>query len=236
VGDAVSLPPAEEASVLFKYDVALLRKEIEKLTGREEFLQDGRFTGTRPEMFRKYVWRREDFITGEGEEKGKETWEKLCKEYGKDPADEQIEGDPVFHLALGALQAPAEPLTTLIAVSALIERRVGTTHMQKLIKRLHPDPEDLNVERLQKTIEELVTKAAHTATLVRGGKVGAGRPHPIQPHEQAAAALINVLQREGWSEDRIIRTVNELHAPPGEEFSDEDIDRLKTLHLNRGYW
>ena len=199
-------------------------------------MQDGRFTGTRPETFRKYVWRREDFITGEGEGKGKEKWEKLCKEYGKDPADEQIEGDPVFHLALGALQALAEPLSTLIGVSALIERRVERLHMQELIKRLHPNPEDLDVERLQKSIEELVTKAAHTATLVRGGKVGASRPHPIQPHEQAAAALINVLQREGWSEDRITRTVNELHAPAGEEFSDEDINRLKTLHLNRGYW
>jgi hypothetical protein len=109
VGGAVPLPPAEEASALFKYDVELLRKEIEKLTGREEFLQNGRFTGTRPETFPKYIWRREDFITGEGEEKGKEMWEKLCKEYGKDPADEQIEGDPTFHLALGALQAPAEP-------------------------------------------------------------------------------------------------------------------------------
>jgi len=112
----VELPPAYDAAPLFKDAHKALMREIEELRDRREVMQGELFTGIANKEYRGWwSYRREDFPdTGE--------WEEFCRECGEDPASEEI-SVPAGRIptSLGALQAPTEPLTTLIAAYRLIK-------------------------------------------------------------------------------------------------------------------
>jgi hypothetical protein len=106
-------------------------------------------------------------------------------------------------LVLGAWPAPLEPLTTLIAIEALVFGHarspaitwlLGALHPSELIEvreetdwgtftRREPDPEKVNMKQLDEAIQELRKRAGDVAALVRGGEeLSPGAPRSRSRH------------------------------------------------------
>jgi hypothetical protein len=200
----VKLPPAENAIGLLRNVLDRLYKELEALRGREEYLRGKNFEGVRRD----------------GEER----------------------------IALGVSTHPPEPLTTLIAVCALVGGRTDSPRMHKLLEKLHPsmpveirepmlsreaefrsrrpDPVAVDMARLDKAIQGLRLQAAHLATIVRGGRVGAGAPQPeIATRYHAVAERVASLHKQGLPAAEIAQDINSCYEGEWFEksFTDDEI-------------
>ena len=204
-GESVKLPPAENAAGLFQHALDHLYKELGTLSGREDFLQSNRFVGRR-----------------------------------------SIEGK---WMALGAWQSPAEPLTTLIAVYALLEGRAHTVGMSWLLGQLHPsdqwevseptargrltkkvpDPNEVDMQRLDQAIKDLRRAGAHVAQIVYGKRVGPGpSTGVVSPRHQAAAPFVQDLHGQGMTVEQIAEEVNRLYRFGlfEEPFTEEEVRQI----------
>ena len=204
-GESVRLPPAENAVGLFKHALDHLYKELDTLSGREDFLQNKRFVGTR-----------------------------------------SVEGK---RMALGAWQSPAEPLTTLIAVYALMEGSAYTVRISWLLGQLHPseqwevseptargrltkkvpDPNEVDMQRLDQAIKDLRLAGAHVAQIVYGKRVGPGPSTVVvSPRHQAASPFVQDLHGQGMTAEQIAEEVNRLYRFGlfEEPFTEEEVRQI----------
>ncbi|MDP9476416.1 MAG: hypothetical protein M3R38_12170 [Actinomycetota bacterium] len=95
--------------------------------------------------------------------------------------------------------------------------------MDPLIDSLHPDPQLLDRQRLQPVREALRLAAEQLATLVRGGKVGRGKPAPgLSPREMFLACRITDLKNGDLSYAKIHEHLNEY----GHEIPRDEVERL----------
>jgi hypothetical protein len=204
-GESVKLPPAENAAGLFKHALDHLYKELDTLRGREDFLQSKRFVGTR-----------------------------------------SVEGK---RIALGAWQSPAEPLTMLIAVYALLEGSAYTVGTSWLLGQLHPseqwevfestkkgrlkkkvpNPNEVDMQRLDQAIKDLRLAGAHVAQIAYGKRVGPGPSTVVvSPRHQAAAPFVQDLHGQGMTAEQIAEEVNRLYrfGLVEEPFTEEEVRQI----------
>lgn len=159
--------------------------------------------------------------------------------------------------AWGARATPPEPLTTLIAIEALVSGHARSPAITRLIGTLHPagtvevhEPfrggtlktrkpaPDVNIDDLRKQIKELREHAAHVARLIRGWQnTGRRPPGEVSPREHSALPLIKQRAHEGVSDEEILEEVNRrldrgplaaLH-PERDDFTLDEIRYLKDL-------
>jgi hypothetical protein len=141
----------------------------------------------------------------------------------------QSEKDGKKH-AWGARVAPSEPLTTLIAIEALVRGSVTNPFMIGLLDTLHPselveerkpfkggtvterrpDPTKVDLWQLQKQMDALRARAENVARLVRGQeRIREGRkPGELSPRQHAAYPVIKQRAREGCTDEEIREEVN----------------------------
>lgn len=239
----VKLPPAHQAVPLFKDALKALAREIEELRDRQEIMQGERFVGmVNKEYLGWWVYRRKNF-PDEGE------WEELCRQYGEDPDKEEIKVRAgIVPTSLGALQAPAEPLTTLIGVCGLIKgsKRTRAVDLNKdnpttawsiglfsLIRSLHPDAQgadwtqNVDWEMVDQAQKDLRRAAINFAKVVRGGEIRRGPgPEEVLPEYMGALRLIEARRQEGAAETQITKELAELG------FTSKAITWLKKLRLH----
>jgi hypothetical protein len=204
-GKRLELPPPRAASSIFRAVLVALGDDIDKLADRREWLQGERFVaGDYPNA--RVVMRLVDPPSDPPEET-------VLQEHGE------------VAIPRGAGQAPAEPLTTLIAVAAL-----AGYQLPALLKKLHPDPNSIDNERLEQAVRELRNKARQLARLVRGGNIRRGpSTEELSLLEQFAAWEIYGMTQAGRTETEIEDWVGYLKAAG---FGKETISRLRSLRLD----
>jgi len=235
--EVVELPSAHRAAPLFKDALKGLVREIKQLKNRQEVMQGERFIGMANKEYRGWwVYRREDF-SDEGD------WEQLCRQYGEEPDNEEIKVRAgIVPTSLGALQAPAEPLTTLIGVYGLIKgsKRTQGVELKKdsptsawsmglfsLIRSLHPDAQNVDWEMVDQAQKDLRRAAINFAKVVRGGEIRRGPgSEEVLPEYMGALRLIEARRQEGAAETQITKELAELG------FTSKTITWLKKLRLH----
>ena len=157
----------------------------------------------------------------------------------------------------GARTTPPEPLTTLIAIEALVSGHARSPAITHLIAALHPagtvkvsEPfrggtlttpkpaPGVNMDDLSKQIKKLREHAAHVARLIRGWEdTGRRPPGEVSPREHSVLPLIKQRAGEGVSDEEILEEVNRrldrgplaaLH-PRRDDFTLDKIRYLKDL-------
>ena len=117
----VELPPAANATPLFESVLRRLLEEVNRLPGRRERLQDGRFV-VEQKYDKSAETSSEDhvFALVERGDASAEAWREFCEEHGHDPRQE-IVYQPVTldMLPRGASPMPPEPLGTMISLHVL---------------------------------------------------------------------------------------------------------------------
>jgi hypothetical protein len=186
------LPPAGNATELFKERLEALLESVELLRHMNENLHGRYFVRTNVEktpVFRP----RERF--------SKVEWEAVCEQHELNPEEKGFwDENVVISLPGGAKLAPSEIEATLIGVYAL-----AGGQMDLLLDALHPDSLPVRAET-RKGIRTCVEGfkfdgdkdcmkilARQLATWVRGSKVGQGRPSTLSEVEHAFACRINSL-------------------------------------------
>lgn len=162
--------------------------------------------------------------------------------------------------AWGALATPPEPLTTLIAIEALISGWARSPAITRLIAVLHwagtveehepfrggtlkiqkPAP-GVNIDDLNKQIKELRECAARVARLVRGWEhTGTRPPGEVSPREHSVLPLVKQRAAEGVSDEEIREEVNRrldrgpltARGPESDDFTLKEIRYLKDLDFD----
>jgi hypothetical protein len=228
IGQRRQLPPAAEASDLFRERLEVLLREVDELEHQDEVLQDGRVAATGVyKANAAWVPR-----TGNSEE-----WRALCERYGQEPSTEGFWATDIFLKApAGAARKPSEPVVTLIGVYAL-----SGGDIDPLLKKLYPGtPSEETLKKIRDRVEGekkpdnvdgLRTVAAQLATLVRGGTIEGAPPVPLTPEEHDAACFITQLREEGHSEDMILRRLSNHRRRNGKALTKKDVGVLGNLWL-----
>ncbi|MCA1719275.1 MAG: hypothetical protein LC781_21445, partial [Actinobacteria bacterium] len=175
-GEAKELPPAADAISLFRDAVVRLKNDLTTLEARREYLKDKRFvveylrSGEAGESWIRH--RAGDFTDAH--------WRSFCLEHGEDPGQDSIDVPLDLLVPGGVSQTPPEPLTRLIGAYILADLPV-----EALLRKLHDEPETVNLEQLDLHINGkkskdgkvpgLKTRASDVARLVRGGGLTPGR-------------------------------------------------------------
>jgi hypothetical protein len=159
--------------------------------------------------------------------------------------------------AWGAVVTPPEPLTTFIAIEALVSRHASSPAITHLVGVLHPagtvevrEPfrggtlttlkpaPGVNIDHLSNQIKKLREHAAHVARLIRGWEdTGRRPPGEVSPREHSVLPLIKQRAGQGVSDEEILEEVNRrldrgplaaLH-PERDDFTLDEIRHLKDL-------
>jgi len=218
-GQAVELPPAKRAETLIRKAIQNMETSWLYLDSRREFYRDERFDTISDHPNASATHYRDVYPPGE---EGDEEWRKLCERHGQDPSVDHFFA-PVAPIATseGASRFPPEPLPALIALYVL-----SGEPLHPLLEALHPNPSEVNQERLDQALEALWHTAGQLATLVRGGIIRRGpSTGELPPSEQSIARFISIQLREGVSEAEIY----ELLRKRG--LSQSEITRLRDLKL-----
>jgi hypothetical protein len=218
-GEAVELPPAAAAVDLLRGAIDKIGSSVSLLYSRKEFYRDERFETVSDYPNAGATYTRAGLPPGE---EGDRKWREICEEHNQDPNVKSftlLEAPTTF--TEGATQSPPWPLTELIALYVLAGKP-----LDPLLEALHPDPTEVNEERLHQAIEELRLKAGQLARLVRGGVIRQGpTTGDLSPPEQNASRFINRRSGEGASETDTRKLLKE-HGISSSEFT-----RLKNLKI-----
>jgi hypothetical protein len=230
-GPVIELPPASNATPLFREKLEALTRGNEDLRHRKEKLQGGLFhqsaVDTDPIYFRR----------GELPE---EQWELLVETYNLEPDAAGFFDTNGKTWSLGdGTPAPQAPLPVLIAAYILAGGNVWA-----LLHALHPgEPSAEVIEQIRKCIEGkkdpdkadgLTVVAQRLARLVRGGQVRPGRdPAHLSRFEVRLAYEITDYRKAGMPDSEIFEKLRS--NPPfalEEELTWNEFRRLRDLNLN----
>jgi len=197
-----------------------MERDLLPLDSRKEVYRDERFETISNYPSASASLYRDTFPPGE---EGDEEWRKLCEMYDQDPnVDNFFAANAPTFLPKGATKSPPSPLTELIALYIL-----ANEPLEPLLDALHPNPAEVQLERLDQAVEELWHKAGQLATLVRGGIIRRGpSTEEITPPEQNLARYISSQLLQGVPEAEI----REFLKKRG--FSQAEFTRLKNLKLD----
>jgi hypothetical protein len=176
LGPTKGLPPAGNATPLFKERLEALLESAELLEHMDEDLRGKYFVRTNVEKAPVFYPR---------ERYSKVEWDKLCEQFELDPDDKGFwDTSVLIRLPGGVALSPSEIEATLISVYALAGGR-----MDLLLDALHYDKPPLGTatwEQISLCIEGskadgdprdgLKVLAQHLATWVRGSQIRPGRP------------------------------------------------------------
>jgi hypothetical protein len=222
-GEVIELPPAAEAAGLFRSAIEGALSEIDGLSHLNEILQGERFIGVASEP-----WQKTYYFNRKLKDISEDEWEQFCRELGEDHAQEEFEVRTTTGFTPhGASQTPTEPLTTLIAVYALIGRYLEPDEIQALVESLHPDPQSIDEKRLQQALKDLRARAGDVAKLVRGGKIRRGpSTEELSLRYAQAAFWIAVYRQQEEAESHIDQFLIK------EGYTKDEISWLKSLRLS----
>lgn len=237
-GEREHLPRAARAKPLFREMLDQLAMELEGLSRRVEYIQDGRFIvgdewdsgrevpRERMPVFRRYY--RTDPPT--------ERWLALCEERGLDPEAEHHDVWVAPNASRGGSASPPEPLLSLCALYVI---RGGDP--EDLIGLLHPDPPNAPRERLfgdggdrhKGIVKRLREEALRIAMGVRGGTLRTGRKgSPISEDDHAVAAYVTRRRRRGVPDARILEELEDGALESLRSVSRDDLKALGKLRLD----
>jgi hypothetical protein len=232
LGPAKGLPPAGNATPLFKERLEALLESAELLKHMDEDLYGKYFVRTNVETAPVFYPR---------ERYSKEEWDKLCEQYDLDPDDKGFwDTNVLIRLPGGAALSPSEIEATLISVYAL-----AGGQMDLLLDALHPDSLPVKAETqegIRKCVEGskadgdprdgLKVLAQHLATWVRGSEVGPGRPPSLSEVDHAFACRITHHRKHGLTYEEIARKESHRKKEDGTSYSVKDITELGDLGLS----
>jgi hypothetical protein len=232
LGPAKGLPPAGNATPLFKERLEALLESAELLEHMDEDLRGKYFVRTNVERAPVFYPR---------ERYSKEEWAKLCEQYDLDPDDKGFwETDVLIKLPGGVAKSPSEIEATLISVYALADGR-----MDLLLDALHHDKPPLGTETWEQISvciegskadgdprDGLKVLAQHLATWVRGSQIRPGRPAGRSEADHAFACRITYHRKHGLTDEQIARKESHRKKVDGTSYSVKDITELGDLGLS----
>ena len=225
------LPPAGNATELFKEQLEALLESAELLRLMNENLHGRYFVRTNVEKTSVF-WPRERF--------SEEEWEAICEQHELNPEDKGFwDINVLITLPGGAKRTPSEIEATLIGIYALADGQ-----MDLLLDALHPDSLPVRTETREgiRTCVEgsksdgdkdgLKVLARQLATWVRGSEVGKGRPSALSESEHAFACRITYHRKHGLTDEEIARKESHRRKEDGTSYSVKDITELGDLGLS----
>jgi hypothetical protein len=218
-GQAIDLPPAKNAEDMLRRAVERLRSDLLPLDSRTEIYKDERFEAVSDYPGASTTWYRDIFPPGA---EGDEEWRKLCEKHGQNPGIDHFFAphDPIF-FPEGVTQNPPSPLTELIATYVL-----ASEPLEPLLEALHPNPAEVDEERLDQAVDELRHKAGQLATIVRGGIIRRGpSTEDLSLSEHNAASFITSQLRQGVPAAELRALLRERG------YSQQEFTRLKNLNI-----
>ena len=231
LGPSRELPPAGNATPLFKERLEALLESAELLEHVDEDLRGKYFVRTCVEKAPVFYPR---------ERYSKVEWDKLCEQFELDPDDKGFwDTSVLIRLPGGVALSPSEIEATLISVYALADGR-----MDLLLDALHHDKPPLGTETWEEIRQcikgskadgdkrdGLKVLARHLATWVRGSEVGPGKPSGLSEAEHGFACRITHYRKHGLSDEEIARRESHRKKEDGTSYSLKDITELGNLEL-----
>jgi hypothetical protein len=231
LGWSKGLPPAGNATPLFKERLEALLESTELLEHMDEDLRGKYFVRTDVEKAPVFYPR---------EHYSKVEWAKLCEQYDLDPDDKGFwDTDVLIKLPGGVAKSPSEIEATLISVYALADGR-----MDLLLDALHHDKPPLGTETWEQISvciegskadgdprDGLKVLAQHLATWVRGSEVRPGKPSGLSKADHGFACRITHYREHGLTDEEIARRESHRKKEDGTNYSVKDITELGDLGL-----
>jgi hypothetical protein len=234
LGPAKELPPAGNATELFKERLEALLESTEQLKHMDERLHGRHFARQDVETVAAlFPW---EHLSEEGREA-------LRRQHGPDFDEDFFDPSTPFIRPGGVALSPAETETILIAVYAL-----AGGDMDALLDALHPDSPSVKAEtreRVRLWVEGAKTNndprdglkalARQLAIWVRGSEVRTGRPSGRSRADHAAACAITEYRQRGLTEEEIAHKFAHplLHKKEdGTSYTIKEITELGDLGLS----
>ncbi len=232
LGAARELPPASNATGLFRDRLEALLESAEQLKHMHESLRGNYFVRNRVDTSPVFFSR--DHLP-------EDLWETLRKQYELGPDDEGfLDTNAHSRFPGGVERSPSDIEATLIGVYALAGGR-----MDSLLDALHPDSPHLRAETLE-GVRQCVegSKAAgdkrdglrvlarHLATWVRGGEVRSGRPTGLSEMEHNLACRITQHRKDGLTDEEIADRIAHYKKEDGTSYGIKDVAELGALNLS----
>jgi hypothetical protein len=227
-GEAEDLPPAADASDLFRIAIERLKTDLHYTNHLNEVLRDGRFEAT-------FNIQEELMLASEyvRDEVSPEIWEELCAEHGKDPASTDLltVTRETRHVG-GVYPWPTMHLVRLIAAYLISAR--SWRDVEVLLERLHPKSRKPNREQINKYLtgnEGLLPTMKKLAQVVRGKTVKRGlNVEGEDLFHHVAGDFIRRAREQGMSEEEITRVLREEYKLP-----EDEISRLQNIFSPRPF-
>jgi hypothetical protein len=230
-GPPKELPPAGNATGLFKERLEALLKSAELLKHMDEGLHGRHFV--RQDVDTVGVLLPRELLS-------EEMRKALSERYDHDPDDEHFfDAAAVVKLPGGVALLPTETEAILIGVYALADG-----DMDRLLDVLHPDSSSVGAEtreEIRQCIEGsrpddkkdgLKVLARQLATWVRGSEVRTGRPSGRSKADHAFACAITHYRKRGLSDEEIARKESHRTKEDGTSYTIKDIAELGDLGLS----
>jgi hypothetical protein len=231
LGPSRELPPASNATPLFRERLEALLEDAELLKHMDEDLRGKYFVRTDIDTTPVYFSR---------EHVSEEVWEMIREQHDLDPDDTDFFAtDARNKMPGGVAKSPSEALSILISVYALAGGR-----MDLLLDALHRDPPPAESEvwdEIRVCIEGskanndkrdgLKVLARHLATWVRGSEVGPGKPSKLSKADHGFACRITHYREHGLTDEEIARRESHRKKEDGTGYSLKDITELGDLGL-----
>lgn len=231
-GPGKELPPAGNASELFKERLDALVRSVELLEHMDESLH-GRYL-VRQDVETASVLIPRELLT-------EERRRALSEQYDPNLDDEHFwDTNALVKLPGGVAVSPAETEAILIGVYALAGGDINT-----LLDALHLDRPSVGTEtreKIRQCIEGsranndnkdgLKVLARQLATLVRGSEVRTGRPPRLSRADHAFACRITHYRNQGFTDEQIAHKESDRTSEDGTPYTVKDVTELGDLGLS----
>jgi hypothetical protein len=231
LGPSRELPPAGNATPLFRERLEALLESAELLQHMDEELRGKYFVRTDVDTTPVYFSR--DLVS-------EEVWDTIREQHDLDPDDTDfLATDARNKMPGGVAKSPSEALAILISVYALAGGRMDL--LVDALQRDLPPAESEVWEEIRLCIEGskanndkrdgLKVLARHLATWVRGGEVRPGKPSELSKADHGFAFTITHYRKHGLTDEEILRKESHRKKEDGTSYSLKDIAELGKLGL-----
>ena len=230
-GSRKELPPAGDATELFKERIEALLKSAELLEHMDEGLHGRYFARQDVETATVlFPW---EHLSEEGREA-------IRKQRGPNFGEDFSDPNALVILPGGVALSPSETEAILIGVYAL-----AGGDMDRLLDALHPDPSSVGAEvreEIRQYVEGsrgsgdkrdgLEVLARQLAIWVRGSEVRRGKPSGLSDADHGFACTITHLRNQGLTDEEIARKESHRKKDDGTSYSTKDVTELGDLGLS----